>query len=276
MVVDSKQLISDIVLDTDNKMHKQCKFCGKLLHINDYTALYVNIVYKDIATAYERCTCNDASKIWQQYDEYIEKDKIRKINLSKINKLFKNNNLGKRQLNSTFENYKITNKNKNAYENVKKYVNKLIKGTTNKGLFITGAYGVGKTYLASCIANEIIKNGKSVIFGTLIQLLDFIRDSYSDSEASDKDYLNLYSSVDLLVIDDLGGENVTSWSRDEVLAAVLTYRNQNKKITLFTSQYTQDDLIKIYTLKKDAREKIKVERLLNTIFTMSMPIMIKQ
>ena len=54
------------------------------------------------------------------------------------------------------------------------------------------------------------------------------------------------------------------------------YRNQNKKITLFTSQYTQDDLIKIYTLKKDAREKIKVERLLNTIFTMSMPIMIKQ
>ena len=54
MVVDSKQLISDIVLDTDNKMHKQCKFCGKLLHINDYTALYVNIVYKDIATAYER------------------------------------------------------------------------------------------------------------------------------------------------------------------------------------------------------------------------------
>ena len=127
MVVDSKQLISDIVLDTDNKMHKQCKFCVKLLHINDYTALYVNIVYKDIATAYERCTCNEASKIWQQYDEYIEKDKIRKINLSKINKLFKNNNLGKRQLNSTFENYKITNKNKNAYENVKKYVNKLIK-----------------------------------------------------------------------------------------------------------------------------------------------------
>lgn len=57
-------------------------------------------------------------------DEYIEKEKIRKINLSKINKL---NNLGKRQFNSTFENYKITNKNKNVYEHVKKYVNKLIK-----------------------------------------------------------------------------------------------------------------------------------------------------
>ena len=115
-----------------NTKEKKRKFCEKLLHINDYTALYINIVYKDIATAYERCTCNDASKIWQQYDEYIEKDKIKKINLSKINKLFKNNNLGKRQLNSTFENYKITNKNKKVYENVKKYVEKLIKGTTIK------------------------------------------------------------------------------------------------------------------------------------------------
>ena len=241
MVVDSKQLISDIVLDTDNKMHKQCKFCGKLLHINDYTALYVNIVYKDIATAYERCTCNDASKIWQQYDEYIEKDKIRKINLSKINKLFKNNNLGKRQLNSTFENYKITNKNKNAYENVKKYVDKLIKGTTNKGLFITGAYGAGKTYLASCIANEIIKNGKSVIFGTLIQLLDFIRDSYSDSEVSDKDYLNLYSSVDLLVIDDLGKEKPTEWVLEK-LFLIVNNRYNNYLPIVITTNYKRNQL----------------------------------
>ncbi len=42
MVVDLKQLISDIVIDTDNKMHKQCKFCGKLLDLKDYMALYEN------------------------------------------------------------------------------------------------------------------------------------------------------------------------------------------------------------------------------------------
>ena len=200
MVVDSKQLISDIVLDTDNKMHKQCKFCGKLLDLKDYRALYENNYIENIATAYSRCNCEEANKIWKKYDELSEKEKIKEFNFKQIDKLFQNNNLGKRQLNSTFENYKITNKNKNAYENVKKYVDKSIKETTNKGLFITGAYGIGKTYLASCIANEIIKNGKSVIFGTLIQLLDFIRDSYSDSGVSDKDYLNLYSSVELLIM----------------------------------------------------------------------------
>ena len=123
----------------------------------------------------------------------------------------------------------------------KKYVDKLIKGTTNKGLFITGAYGVGKTYLASCIANEIIKNGKSVIFGTLIQLLDFIRDSYSDSEVSDKDYLNLYSSVDLLVIDDLGKEKPTEWVLEK-LFLIVNNRYNNYLPIVITTNYNRNQL----------------------------------
>jgi len=51
-------------------------------------------------------------------------------------------------------------------------------------------------------------------------LLDFIRDSYSDSEVSDKDYLNLYSSVDLLVIDDLGKEKPTEWVLEKLFLIV--------------------------------------------------------
>ena len=43
MVVDLKQLISDIVIDTDNKMQKQCKFCGKSLNIKDYMILSKSI-----------------------------------------------------------------------------------------------------------------------------------------------------------------------------------------------------------------------------------------
>ena len=130
-------------------------------------------------------------------------------------------------------------------------IDHFLSNTSKKGLFICGPSGCGKSTLAGYLKNSFNAFG-------------------NDNNIEE------LRNVDYLVIDDLGGENVTGWSRDEVLAAVLTYRNQNKKITLFTSQYTQDDLIKIYTLKKDAREKIKVERLLNTIFTMSMPIMIKQ
>ena len=69
MVVDFKQLISNIVIDTNDKMHKQCKFCGKLLDLKDYRALYENNYIENIATAYSRCNCEEANKIWKKYDE---------------------------------------------------------------------------------------------------------------------------------------------------------------------------------------------------------------
>ena len=241
MVVDLKQLISNIVIDTDDKMHKQCKFCGKLLGIKDYMVLYENNFIENIATAYSRCNCEEANKIWKQYDEIIEKEKLKEFNLKQIDKLFKNNNLGKRQLNSTFKNYKITDKNKKAYENAKKYTNKLINGETNMGLFITGAYGVGKTYLASCIANETIKNNITVIFGTLIQLLDFIKDTYKDYNTSDKEYLDLYSSIDLLIIDDLGKEKPTEWVLEK-LFLIVNNRYNNYLPIVITTNYNRNQL----------------------------------
>ena len=250
MVVDLKQLISDIVIDTDNKMHKQCKFCGKLLDLKDYMALYENNYIENIATAYSRCNCDEAYKIWKKYDELSEKDKIKEFNLKQIDKLFQNNNLGKRQLNSTFENYKITNKNKKAYENAKKYANKLINGETDKGLFITGTYGVGKTYLASCIANETIKNKNTVVFGTLIQLLDYIKDTYKDSDMSDKEYLNLYSSVDLLIIDDLGKEKPTEWVLEK-LFLIVNNRYNNYLPIVITTNYNRNQLREILCVNKN-------------------------
>ena len=230
MVVDLKQLISDIVNDTDDKMHKQCKFCGKLLDLKDYRVLYENNYIENIATAYSRSNCEEANKIWIKYDKLLEKQKIKEFSLKQLDKLFQNNNLGKRQLNSTFENYKITNKNKKAYDNAKKYVNKLINGETDKRLFITGTYGVGKT-LTSCIANEVAKNKITVVFGTLIQLLDYIIDTSKDSDISDKEYLNLYSSVDLLIIDDLVKEKTTEWVLEKLFLIVNNRYNNvlNKK-----------------------------------------------
>lgn len=80
-------------------------------------------------------------KNWYKYQSIDKYEKILEQNRARQkrfrDKKKKKVTLRKHQLNCTFENYKITNKNKNAYENVKKYVDKLIKGITNKGLFIT-------------------------------------------------------------------------------------------------------------------------------------------
>ena len=72
-------------------------------------------------------------------------------------------------------------------------------------------------------------------------MLDFIRDSYSDSEVSDKDYLNLYSSVDLLVIDDLGKEKPTEWVLEK-LFLIVNNRYNNYLPIVITTNYKRNQL----------------------------------
>ena len=49
-------------------------------------------------------------------------------------------------------------------------------------------------------------------------------------------------NVDLLLIDDIGAEKVSEWSRDEILGTILQTRMNNYKTTFFTSNYTIDEL----------------------------------
>ena len=241
MTVDLKTLISNMIKDTETIMYKECSFCGKQLKINDFSWAYANTELMINATMCERCNCSKATIIWKQYDEIIENQEKRSDMLDKVKLLFKNNNLGKRQLKSTFENYKINDKNRQAYENAKKYVDRLLESKTDKGLFITGNCGVGKTFLASCIANEMKKNNNSVVFGTLIQLLDYIKDTYKESNVGDKEYINVYSNVDLLIIDDLGKEKPTEWVLEK-LFLIVNNRYNNYLPIVITTNYNRNQL----------------------------------
>ena len=52
---------------------------GELLDLKDYRALYENNYIENIATAYSRCNCEEANKIWKKYDELSEKEKIKVV-----------------------------------------------------------------------------------------------------------------------------------------------------------------------------------------------------
>ena len=80
-------------------------------------------------------------------------------------------------------------------------------------------------------------------------MLDFIRDSYSDSEVSYKDYLNLYSSVDLLVIDDLGKEKPTEWVLEK-LFLIVNNRYNNYLPIVITTNYNRNQLRERLCIKK--------------------------
>ena len=142
------------------------------------------------------------------------------------------------------------------------------------GFFIQGKARTGKSTLAGFLIRNLAKNGYSCGYIHFPTFLMDLKNSFW--EYGNDNNMEALRRLDYLVIDDLGGENVTPWSRDEVLSSIITYRMQNQKPVFFTSEYSKEDLIKIYSLKaKDPRDRIKVERLINSIFTISLPMIVK-
>ena len=94
----------------------------------------------------------------------------------------------------------------------KEFALKVVNKEVQNNLF-TGAVGRGKTHLSLAIANEVLKQGGTVIYKRIDDLLDIIREyKYNrDAEQLDKSFqLDYLKRVDLLIIDDLGAENITS------------------------------------------------------------------
>ena len=97
-----------------------------------------------------------------------------------------------------------------------------------KNLLFTGNTGLGKTFLSSAIANEIIKKGKNVLYQTAPVMLDSIID-YRFGKSKDSNILNSILNVDLLIIDDLGTECINNMKFTELFNIINTrLLNQNK------------------------------------------------
>ena len=129
----------------------------------------------------------------------------------------------------------------------------------DKGLFLHGNFGCGKTYLIAATFNELANNGykTSIIFWP-----EFVRDMFSNEFKESMDYVK---NVDLLLIDDLGAENLTAYNRDEILCPILQYRMDNKLTTFITSNLDIKELNNHLSTSKNGVEEIKAGRIISRI-----------
>ena len=138
-------------------------------------------------------------------------------------------------------------------------------------MYIEGSYGTGKTHLAAAIALQLIEAGVPVICKTSIDLLTDIKRSFDSHDISEDSVLRAYKEVDLLVIDDLGKEQVTEWSIS-TLYNILNDRYEDMRPTIITTNFGSDDLIAVETPKGSNGSRIKaiVSRLreVSTVLTM--------
>jgi DNA replication protein DnaC len=83
-------------------------------------------------------------------------------------------------------------------------------------LILVGSYGSGKTHLAAAIANQAIQAGTPTLFLTVPDLLDWLRSSFSNTDASFEQRLEEIRSIPLLVLDDLGTQTATPWAQEKL------------------------------------------------------------
>ena len=95
----------------------------------------------------------------------------------------------------------------------------------------------GKTFMSNCVAYELLKKGKTVLYQTAPVLLESIIDYKfnKNKNYNNNSNDNIYKSVleaDLLIIDDLGTESLNSMKLSELFNIINTrILNQNNKIT---------------------------------------------
>ena len=110
-------------------------------------------------------------------------------------------------------------------------------------IFISGEAGVGKTYLTTAIANELIEEGKIVKLVTAFQMSrDFKEYRFKYNE----ELIDKYLSCEFLFIDDLGTETLYKGITIELLFHVINERRIRKLCTIITSNLTLDEIFDRY------------------------------
>lgn len=172
--------------------------------------------------------------------------------------------LSEGQLLIDITNLNITKEN-DAYKRLLMKITALLMESENKkGMYLCGKPGVGKSYLAAGITNYYARQNIRVGFIHVPTLIGDLKLMFHDREAQEQ-HLKQIRNVPVLVLDDIGGESVTAWSRDEVMLSLLDYRMEHHLLTFFTSNYKMPELKQRYALN----EPMAAERLEERIRTLA-------
>lgn len=205
--------------------------------------------------------CNDTGYITSSYESvmcHCLKQKLFDIeyNKSNISNLEKDNfehfslDIFSNEVNENLYHSKLSpRKNMEFIYNLSQNFIKNFDDENEKNLLFTGNTGLGKTFLSSCIAKEILKKGKTVLYQTAPVMLDTIMDyRFGKGNTSKNIYDNLLN-VDLLIIDDLGTECINNMKFSELFNIINSrLLNSNNKITktIISTNLNLDNLFSTY------------------------------
>ena len=165
--------------------------------------------------------------------------------------------------------YRDDNKRLPIFKYFKEFIDSYLKDKKGKGLYLSGSFGSGKTYLVAALFNELAKKNISSALVYYPELLRSLKSSFGSDYEEKFDFIK---TVPILLLDDIGAENTTSWSRDEVLGPILQYRMEEELPTFFTSNLTLNELENALSTTNNGTEKVKAKRIIERIKQLTVPL----
>lgn len=226
---------------------KNCKKCKNILECQNEVSGYVYYPLKheeDLEFCYMPC----------KYKKSLDNEKAYQNNIMYFD-------IPKDIKNASMKDIDTNDKNRFP---VIKWINDFLNGKTTKGIYLNGNFGCGKTFLLSAMLNELAKQGKRV---AIIYYPEFLR-TLKESFGTDEDFkhkFNYIKKVEYLLLDDIGAETLTEWSRDEILGTILQYRMEEKLPTFFTSNLTINELETHLATTAKQVDKVKAKRIIERI-----------
>lgn len=240
-------------LEECTQEYTNCKNCPSIDACKNKITGYAYlpfIVEKTIEFAYRPCRykkkLDKKNKFRENMILYNVPEEIREASFSKI--------------------YKTDKKRYDTIFWLTEFMDKYKENKKQKGLYLYGSFGSGKSYLISAMFNELAKENikSAIVFWP--EYLNDLKSSFNSTYRNEfRDKFNTIKKAPLLLIDDIGAESVTAWSRDEVLCPILQYRMDEKLPTFFTSNLDLKALENHYAITAKGDEIIKAGRIISRI-----------
>lgn len=251
------------------------KLCNRLKCSDELLMRYTSKLETCVDELKKCSKCKGLSYCQNEVEGHIYYPIVKKENLEfvyKPCKYFKENKITnstkffetpKTLMNASLSDLILEKERNSILKYIKDFLKKKMNNEPVKGLYLSGSFGSGKSYLLSALLNELSNKGFKTVNVYYPSLLKRLKSSFN--EYNYDDVLDEIMSSDVLLIDDIGAENNTLWSRDEVLGTILQYRMDNELTTFFTSNYTIEELEKFLSETTKGNDDIKARRIIERI-----------